>query len=81
MRHLLSIICSKELHQQEESMRFKIFKCNKCDFSANRKGVLKYHEQLKHKKTILKCELWDSRTSNAQYRKSHMQALCQADYS
>ena len=59
----------------------KTFECNKCDFSAKSKGVLKHHEHLKHKKeATLTCELCDCRTSNAQYLKSHMQALCQADY-
>ena len=59
----------------------KTFECNKCDFSAKSKGVLKHHEHLKHnKKATLTCELCNYRTSNAQYLKSHMQALCQADY-
>ena len=71
---------SKESDQQEASMHVKIIKCNKCDSSAKRKGVPKYHGHHKHKKYILTCELCDYRTSNAQYKKSHMQALCQADY-
>ena len=28
----------------------KTFECNKCDFSAKSKGVLKHHEHFKHKK-------------------------------
>ena len=36
---------------------------------------------LSTKKTMLTCELCGYRISNAQYKKSHMQALCQADYS
>ena len=44
----------------------KTFVCNRCDFSAKSKGVLKHHEQLKHKKeATLTCELCDYRTSNA----------------
>ena len=59
----------------------KFLECNKCDLSAKRKGVLKHHENLKHKiEATLTCELCDYRTSNAQYLKGHMQALCQADY-
>ena len=59
----------------------KMFECNKCNFSAKRKGVLKHHEHLKHKKeATLTCEQCNYRTSNAQYLKIHMQALCQADY-
>ena len=59
----------------------KTFECNKFDFSAKNKGVLKHHEYLKHKiEATLTCELCDYRTSNAQYLKSHMQALCQVDY-
>ena len=59
----------------------KTFVCNRWDFSAKSKGVLKHHEHLKHKNLTLTCELCNYRTSNAQYLNSHMQALCQADYS
>ena len=31
----------------------KTFECNKCDFSANSKGVHMHHEHLKHKKKPL----------------------------
>ena len=59
----------------------KTFEFNKFFFSAKSKGMNKHHERLKHKKeATLTCELCDYRTSNAQYLKSHMQALCQADY-
>ena len=57
----------------------KTFKGNKCDFSAQSKGVL--HEHLKHKKATLTWELCDYRTSNAQYLKSPVHALCETDYS
>ena len=43
--HLLSVTRSKQSHQQEASMHLKIFSRYKCDFSAERKGVLKYHEK------------------------------------
>ena len=79
--HLSSVTRSKESHRQEALGILKKFECNKCDFSAKSKGVLKHHEHLKHnKKATLTCELCDYRTSNAQYLKSHMQALCQVDY-
>ena len=55
---------------------------NKCDFSAKSKDVLKHHKHLKHgEEASLICELCHYRTSNAPYLKSHMQALCKADYS
>ena len=52
----------------------KAFECNKCDFSAKSKSVLKHHEHHMHKKATITCELCNYRTSNAQYLKSHMQA-------
>ena len=59
----------------------KTFQCNKCDFSAKSKGVLKHHKHLKHREEAsLMCELCDYRKSNAPYLKSHMKALCQAYY-
>ena len=52
----------------------KTFECNKCDFSANRNGVLKNHKHLKHgEEATLFRELCDYRTPNAQYLKSHIQ--------
>ena len=59
----------------------KTFKCNKCDFFSKEQRYEYHNEHLKHKKeATLMCELCDYMTSNAQYLKSHMQALCQADY-
>ena len=75
--HLSSVTRSKESHRQEALGISKTFECNKCDFSAKSKGVLKHHEHLEHKKeATLTCELCNCRKSNAQYLKSHMQALC-----
>ena len=58
----------------------KTFEYNKFHLSSKSKGVLKHHEHLTHtKKTTLMFELCEYRTFNAQYMKSHMQALCQED--
>ena len=80
--HLSYVTRSKESHRQEASRHFENFECNKCNFSAKSKVVYKHHEHFKHKKeATLTCELCDYRTSNAQYLKNHIQALCQEDYS
>ena len=51
--HLSSVTRSKESHRQEALGILKTMECNKCDFSAKSKGVLKHHEHLKHKKKHL----------------------------
>ena len=59
----------------------KTIECNKCNFSANSKGVIKHYEHFKHKKeATLTCELCDYRTSNAQYLKIHMQFWYKTDH-
>ena len=43
----------------------KTFKCNKCDFSAKSKVVLKHHKHLKRgEEASLMCKLCDFKTSN-----------------
>ena len=76
----LSLVLKNHIYRKHLGI-LKTIECNKCDFSAKSKGVPKHHEHLKHKKeATLTCELCNYRTSNAQYLKGHMQALCQADY-
>ena len=54
--HLSSVSCGLKNNIDSKHLGIlKKFECNTYDFSAKNKGVLKHHEQLKHKKNILIC--------------------------